>query len=74
MRARNSSTEWLASVMQHEEWRRRAGLVVWLGMATHLFTLAKGALLSDDYFITLRQVEHLFCGALGDRREKEHRA
>ncbi len=48
--------------MQREEWRQGAGLIVWLGMATYLFTLAKGAWLSDDYFITLRQVEHLFAG------------
>ena len=63
MRAGNSSMHWLARVMQHEEWRQRAGLVVWLGMATPLFTLAKGAWLSDDYFITLRRVEHPFYGS-----------
>ena len=33
-----------------------------LGVAVYFFTLLKSAWLSDDYFITLRQVEQLFAG------------
>ena len=62
MRISTSSTRWLARVMQREEWQQGARLFVWLGIATYFITLAKGAWLSDDYFITLRQVEQLFAG------------
>ena len=49
--------------MEREEWRRlAAGLLIFLGIATYFITLLKGAWLSDDYFITLRQVEQLFAG------------
>ena len=39
-----------------------AWLLVLLGAAAYSITLLKGAWLSDDYFITLRQVEQLFAG------------
>ena len=48
--------------MEREEWRLAVGLLIFLGMATYFITLLKGAWLSDDYFITLRQVEQLFAG------------
>ena len=48
--------------MERERWRLAAGLLILLGMAAYFITLLKGAWLSDDYFITLRQVEQLFAG------------
>ena len=48
--------------MEREAWRPVAGMLVLLGMAAYFITLLKGAWLSDDYFITLRQVEQLFAG------------
>ena len=48
--------------MEREEWRLAAGLLILLGIAAYFITLLKGAWLSDDYFITLRQVEQLFAG------------
>ena len=48
--------------MEREKWRLAAGLLIFLGMATYFITSLKGAWLSDDYFITLRQVEQLFAG------------
>ena len=52
----------LAGVSDGPDWRTGAGWIVWLGMAAYFITLAKCAWLSDDYFITLRQVEQLFAG------------
>ena len=52
----------LAKVIGGAEWRSGAGWIVWLGVAIYFVTLAKCAWLSDDYFITLRQVEQLFAG------------
>lgn len=48
--------------MLREEWRTGTVWLVVLGMAAYFITLLKGAWLSDDYFITLRQVEQLFAG------------
>ncbi len=43
-------------------WNPRLHWLVPLAVAAYFVTLLKGAWLSDDYFITLRQVEHLFAG------------
>ena len=43
-------------------WPGGAQLLVALCAAAYFVTLLKGAWLSDDYFITLRQVEQLFAG------------
>ncbi len=51
-----------AGVIDGPDWRTGAGWIVWLGMAAYFITLAKCAWLSDDYFITLRQMEQLFAG------------
>ncbi len=48
--------------MEREAWRIGAALLVALGIGGYFITLLKGAWLSDDYFITLRQVEQLFAG------------
>ena len=45
-----------------ESWRPATEWLVLLGVLAYFITLLKGAWLSDDYFITLRQVEQLFAG------------
>lgn len=56
------SAGWLAAVVSGPERRPVAMLLVWIGIAAYFITLTKCAWLSDDYFITLRQVEQLFAG------------
>ena len=48
--------------MEGDARRLGAGLLILLGAAVYFATLLKGSWLSDDYFITLRQVEQLFAG------------
>ncbi|MCY3819473.1 MAG: thermonuclease family protein [Gammaproteobacteria bacterium] len=47
---------------EREIWQTCARWFVLLGVAIYFITLLKCAWLSDDYFITLRQVEQLFAG------------
>ena len=43
-------------------WRPGTGPIAYIGITAYFITLAKCAWLSDDYFITLRQVEQLLAG------------
>lgn len=55
-------TDRLAKFIGGAAWRPGTGPIAYIGIAVYFITLAKCAWLSDDYFITLRQLEQLLAG------------